>query len=342
MKYLKLTAVAGVVSLALVGCGGDSSSPAATTPVTLSVTDAPVDEVKEVVVTFGTVALLPQGGGSPLIYDVYLTDDEGNPVDENGDPIPDGEDPVPLSINLLDYQGSKVMPLIKDEVVTVGNYKLCVFANDGDHPTHPSYVIEDDDTERELSVKGNGACPQGVGKIDNTGVLYFNDSFAVNPQNNDFAVEFDLRRGLKNTSTFPDYSIQRTSVTLINTAVTGNIEGTVATATFNACNDPADTNVAQAVYLYETGTTQENMAPIGGTDTVKPLTSATVSYNETQQFYEFSFGFLDPGNYNLGYTCTAQHDDGEESSDPVAAGFNIYSVQSDLAVVGNQDTSAGF
>ncbi|MCC4818239.1 hypothetical protein BCU85_04975 [Vibrio lentus] len=341
MKYLKETALASLVLAGLVGCGGDSGSSSSTTPITLSVSDAPIDDVKDVTVTFSKVALLPQGGGSPLIYDVYKTDENGDYVDKNGDPLPDGEDPIPLSVNLLDYQGSEALPLIENEVIPVGSYKLCVFANDGDHPTDPSYVIENDDMTRELTVKGEGACPQGVGKEDNAGVLYFNDSFNVNQQSNDFVVEFDLRRGLKNSSTFPDYTIQRTSVSLINTVETGNIEGTVALSTYDTCNG-GDNTFVQSVYLYEGNVDKADMAPIGGSDEVKPITSASVAMNEAQSNYEFSLGFIDPGTYSLGYTCTAQYDSDEDNADPVADGFEIYDVQNSVQVVVGQDNQVSF
>ena len=242
---------------------------------------------------------------------------------------------------MLDYQGSDALPLIENEVVPVGSYKLCVFANDGDHPTDPSYVIENDDTNRELTVKGNGACPQGVGKEDNAGVLYFNNSFNVNQQSNDFVVEFDLRRGLKNSSTFPDYTIQRTSVSLINTVETGNIEGTVALSTYDTCNG-GDTTFVQSIYLYEGNVEQADMAPIGGSDEVKPVTSASVTMNEAQTNYEFSLGFIDPGTYSLGYTCTAQYDSDEDNADPVADGFEIYDVQNSVQVVVGQDSQVSF
>ncbi|MEZ8447858.1 DUF4382 domain-containing protein [Vibrio splendidus] len=342
MKYLKETALASLVLAGLVGCGGDSGSSSSTTPITLSVSDAPIDDIKDVTVTFSKVALLPGQGGTPLVYDVYKTDENGNYVDKNGDPLPDGEDPIPLSVNLLDYQGSDALPLIKNEVIPVGSYKLCVFANDGDHPTDPSYVIENDDMTRELTVKGEGACPQGVGKEDNAGVLYFNNSFNVNQQSNDFVVEFDLRRGLKNSSSLPDYTIQRTSVSLINTVKTGNIEGTVATTTFGSCNPTNDNTYVQSVYLYEGNVDKADMAPIGSPAEKKPITSASVTLNKAQTNYEFSLGFIDPGTYSLGYTCTAQYDSDEDNADPVADGFEIYDVQNSVQVLVGQDNQVSF
>lgn len=143
MNTIKFSLVGAAVVVALFGCNSDSNTITTTTPVTLSVSDAPIDDVSEVVITYSKVAFLPLDGGSPQIFEVYKTDEEGNYVDENGDPIPDGEDPLPLSVNLLNYQGSDVQELVEDEVIPSGNYKLCVFANDGDHPDYPSYVIDE-------------------------------------------------------------------------------------------------------------------------------------------------------------------------------------------------------
>lgn len=226
MNTIKFSLVGAAVVVALFGCNSDSNTITTTTPVTLSVSDAPIDDVSEVVITYSKVAFLPLDGGSPQIFEVYKTDEEGNYVDENGDPIPDGEDPLPLSVNLLNYQGSDVQELVEDEVIPSGNYKLCVFANDGAHPDYPSYVIDEaTGNQIPLTVKGDGACPQGVGKEPNSGVLFFNNTFAVNPDNNEFVVEFDLRRGLKDgTGQNEGYSIQRTSVTLFNTVTTGEIQ----------------------------------------------------------------------------------------------------------------------
>lgn len=330
---------AATAVLGLAGCGGGSDSSSSTTPVTFSVSDAPVDEVQDVVVTFDKVALLPQNGSEPLVYDVYLMDDEGNPIDENGDPILEGDEPLPLSVNLLDYQGSDSLALISGEVVPVGSYQLCVFARDGDHAEYPSYVTEQDSTVRELTVKGEGACPQGVGKEPNTGVLFFNNEFNINQQTNDFTIEFDLRRGLKNTSEYPNYTIQRTSISLINNAETGHIEGEVLAATNDACQN-GESGV-QAVYLYEGDVAQDDMAPVGGGDEVKPVTTALVQDVENSSDFSFSLGFLDPGMYTLGYTCNAQLDTGDVTL-PVVDEFSIYSIQSGVVVTADETSNVSF
>ncbi|TON28231.1 hypothetical protein CGH60_08990 [Vibrio parahaemolyticus] len=345
MNTIKFSLVGAAVVVALFGCNSDSNTITKTTPVTLSVSDAPIDDVSEVVITYSKVAFLPLDGGSPQIFEVYKTDEEGNYVDENGDPIPDGEDPLPLSVNLLNYQGSDVQELVEDEVIPSGNYKLCVFANDGDHPDYPSYVIDEaTGNQIPLTVKGDGACPQGVGKEPNSGVLFFNNTFAVNPDNNEFVVEFDLRRGLKDgTGQNEGYSIQRTSVTLINTVTTGEIQGDVAAQTYADCEiDTSSANdYAHAVYLYKGSVAKEDMGPFAGEDgKTTPIAAANVVPDMEQVNYEYEFGFVEPGTYSVGYTCTANND----SEEGIVAGetFSIYQATSGLTVSAGADTDANF
>lgn len=345
MKTVKFSLVGVAVAMALFGCNSDSDSVSATTPVTLSVSDAPIDDVSEVVVTFSKVAFLSIDDETPQIFEVYKTDEEGNYIDEDGELLLEGEDPIPLSVNLLDVQGSDVEDLLDGELLPVGNYKLCVFANDGDHPDYPSYVIDElTGNKIPLTVKGDGACPQGVGKEENSGVLFFNNTFAVNPDNNEYVVEFDLRRGLKDgTGQNEGYSIQRTSVSLINTVTTGDIQGVVLSATYGACVNDIDTGngYVQAVYLYEGNVAEVDMGPFAGVEgQVDPIAAAAVSLADNNTDYTYEFGFVEPGTYSVGYTCTANDD----SEDGLVEGeaFSIFDSVSGLSVSVGTDTEANF
>ncbi|QOV31680.1 DUF4382 domain-containing protein [Vibrio diabolicus] len=347
MNSMKIGLISASIAVALIGCNSDSDSVSTMTPVTLSVSDAPIDDVSEVVITYNKVAFLPLDGGTPQVFDVYKTNEEGNLVDEDGNPLPDGEDPLPLSVNLLNFQGSDAQELVDDELIPTGNYKLCVFANDGDHPNYPSYVIDEaTGNQIPLTVKGDGACPQGVGKDSDSdsGVLFFNNTFAVNPDNNEFVVEFDLRRGLKDgTGQNEGYSIQRTSVTLINTVTTGEIQGDVATLTYQSCetDTPSANGYAHAVYLYQGNIAEENMGPFAGAEgQAMPIAAANVVQDVDDANYEYEFGFVEPGTYSVGYTCTA-NDDSEEG---IVAGetFSIYQSTSGLNVSVGTNTDANF
>ncbi|MCS0429187.1 DUF4382 domain-containing protein [Vibrio diabolicus] len=345
MNSMKIGLISASIAVALIGCNSDSDSVSTMTPVTLSVSDAPIDDVSEVVITYNKVAFLPLDGGTPQVFDVYKTNEEGNLVDEDGNPLPDGEDPLPLSVNLLNFQGSDAQELVDDELIPTGNYKLCVFANDGDHPNYPSYVIDEaTGNQIPLTVKGDGACPQGVGKDLDSGVLFFNNTFAVNPDNNEFVVEFDLRRGLKDgTGQNEGYSIQRTSVTLINTVTTGEIQGDIATLTYQSCetDTPSANGYAHAVYLYQGNIAEENMGPFTGAEgQAMPIAAANVVQDVDDANYEYEFGFVEPGTYSVGYTCTA-NDDSEEG---IVAGetFSIYQSTSGLNVSVGTNTDANF
>ncbi|EPO0012479.1 DUF4382 domain-containing protein [Vibrio alginolyticus] len=345
MNSMKIGLISASITVALIGCNSDSDSVSTMTPVTLSVSDAPIDDVSEVVIAYNKVAFLPLDGGTPQVFDVYKTDEDGNFVDENGNPLLDNEDPIPLSVNLLDFQASNAQELVDDELIPTGNYKLCVFANDGDHPDYPSYVVDEaTGNQIPLTVKGNGACPQGVGKDPNSGVLFFHDTFAVNPDNNEFVVEFDLRRGLKDgTGQNEGYSIQRTSVTLINTVTTGEIQGDIATLTYQNCetDTPSANGYAHAVYLYEGNIAEENMGPFAGAEgQIMPIAAANVVEDIDEANYEYEFGFVEPGTYSVGYTCTANDD----SVDGIVAGetFSIYQSTSGISVFVGTDTNADF
>ncbi|RIZ53181.1 DUF4382 domain-containing protein [Vibrio sp. PID23_8] len=337
MNAFKFSMIGAAVVFALTGCGSDSDSKSTTTPVTLSVSDAPIDDVSEVVVTYSKVAFLPIGEGKPQIFDVYKTNENGEYVDEDGNLLEEGEDPLPLSVNLLAFQGSDAQELVEDEVIPTGDYKLCVFANDGDHPDYPSYVVEKaTGNQVALTVKGEGKCPQGVGEEPNSGVLYFNDTFTVNPDNNDYVVEFDLRRGLKDaTGKDEGYTIQRTSVSLINTVTTGDIEGTVVDETYDNCqvDNASESGHAHAVYLYQGDVAQEDMKPYVATEGVLPIAAANVN-PETENgliTYQYEFGFVEPGTYSVGYTCTAN-----DTND------TIYKANSNLTVIAGADTTSDF
>ncbi|KOO04524.1 DUF4382 domain-containing protein [Vibrio nereis] len=346
MDTLKFSLVGAAVALTLVGCGSDSdATSSSTTPVTLSVSDAPIDDVSEVVVNYSKVAFLPVGEGKPLVFEINKTNEEGKLVDESGTELADDADPLPLSVDLLNYQGSNAIELVKDQEIPTGSYKLCVFSNDGTHPTYPSYVVgTENGNQMPLTVKGEGKCPQGVGAEPNAGVLYFNDTFTVNADNNNYVVEFDLRRGLKEVTGENSYTLQRTSVSLINTVTTGDIKGNVALETYQNCElNSADSanGFAHAVYLYQGNIAQDAMGPFATLpDTQTPIAAANVNVTtgEEGDTYNYEFGFVEPGTYSVGYTCTANDD--SEAGLVEGETFTVFKSVSDLSVVAGTQTSA--
>lgn len=304
MKILKYTAVATALSIGLYGCGGDSGGGSSTTgQFSLGVSDAPIDDVASVTLFYKRAVLLPTGSGDPIEFE-FNQDEEDS-----------------ISVDLLNFQGSDVAPLVTDQEVPAGDYKLCLFVIDGidEQDYDSSHVVVGDDIETgnafPLQVQGDGVCPQGVGEGPDAGVLYFNKTFSINTGNNDFVAEFDLRRGLKEPNgQNTHYTIQRTSIQLINNLEAGHIKGTVNSNVVEAC-DSAITNdeitAVNAVYVYSGEVDRSNMVGFAATPTdpqVAPITSANVNLAEDGVTYEYEVGFLGEGTYSLGYTCTAGED----------------------------------
>lgn len=271
MKLLKYSVISLGLAIALTGCGSDSDGGNSTTgKFSLGVSDAPIDDVSSVTAVYNRAVLLPQDGSDPIELD-FTTGD----IDENGN----------VSVELLDYQGASIAPLVTDVEVPAGDYKLCLFVLDGvEQDERYSHVIEGEletGPHYPLQVQGDGACPQGVGKEDGAGVLYFNKTFSVNNGNNDFVAEFDLRRGLKAPVGNKDYyTIQRTSVQLINEVESGHISGTVDVNLVSTCAGGNPDDAVSAVYVYSGTVALENMKGFNDEfvdNQVAPTTSANVS-----------------------------------------------------------------
>ncbi|CAM2993685.1 DUF4382 domain-containing protein [Vibrio rarus] len=319
MKWLKPLALSIALITTLYGCGGDDNSTSNTpTHFSLAVSDAAIDDVASVTVFYPRAVLLPVGSGDPIELTLNFAQGQQS-----------------IAVDLLDYQGSKVAPLVTDQLVPAGDYKLCLFTLDGEEQNSAlSHVIIGDDAQSghlaPLQVQGDGACPQGVGKEADAGVLYFNKTFSLNNGNNHFVAEFDLRKGLKEpTGQDAHYTIQRTSVQLVNHVEAGHIKGVVSQDVIANCASGDSDNTVNGIYVYSGTVTQANMLGFNGTpldNQVLPTTSATVTYNEQSGLFEYEVGFLGEGAYSLGYTCSANKD-----TLPSIDEFTIYQ-QADEAV----------
>ncbi|WP_157823211.1 DUF4382 domain-containing protein [Psychromonas sp. MB-3u-54] len=325
MNTLSKTLLASAVILGLTACGGSDSAPA-TTKVDIGVSDAAIDEVSQVVVHYTKIALLPQTEGQdPIVLDF--------------------EEEVQV-VNLLDFQGSKKFLLLDDQEVLVGDYKACLFVQDGNtaNPSLSSHVLlADTTTLQALNVQGNGACPQGVGKEEGTGVLFFNNAFTIDAENNNYVIEFDLRGLKEDPKKADDYIIKRTWVDIINTNTTGNLAGSISENAFLACEatspNTEDNGFAHSVYLYPGATTEGEIGDVDGelTGTVAPISTSLLTEDTTggETVYTYEFGFLEPGDYRVAYTCMA-NDDASDTEEPdvlSADTFTFYSKPDVTAVV---------
>src|SRR3990167_2033550 len=206
----QLKTLAGAVlmgSIVLAGCNSsDDSTPPRTSQVSLGLSDAPVENLSEVVVVIDYIELRRNGGEVTLI-DTFMDDD----VDEESDTF---------TINLLDYQGEANKLVFEDLELEVGEYqdlRLGVVPNE-------SYVIEaEDDDERPIKVPSNELKLGGFEITDRS--------------TQTFVVEFDLRQAMTYNPGPPGpdrYILKPRGVRIIGVEDAATLTGTITTpATMN-------------------------------------------------------------------------------------------------------------
>jgi hypothetical protein len=112
--------------------------------------------------------------------------------------------------------------------------------------------------------------------------------------------DFDLRKSIvpdPNDST--KYQLIPSIRAVINQQ-SGSISGEVATSLVT-CVDPA-------VYVYQGDVTPTDVDIVAPADRVQPFATALVGLNSTSGRYDFTVGFLPPGEYTVAFTCDAQLD----------------------------------
>ncbi|USD61784.1 DUF4382 domain-containing protein [Vibrio sp. SCSIO 43140] len=326
----RLTALAVLTSTLLVGCGSEETTatpPTATTgKLNLGVSDAPVDDAMEVVLGFKDVVLVPidpQSGaktGDPIALDVS------------------GEDEELRQIDLMEYQGSNAETIIRDYEIPTGHYALCLYAKDGltaDDTT--SYVRKTDGNLKGLVVPNKGSCLGYKPDDKDQGTLVFakpSESIEIMAGFNSYIVEFDLRKALTDPTGKEHMLMNRNGVALVNASESGHIRGKVDTMQYQACEaDSASYNAiggaepVHAVYLYAGEMDRTTMGDVGSdSERVAPVSVANVNESVDQDnntVYEYEFGYVGPGSYSIGYTCTAYIDQ-PETEETAEDGFLIY------------------
>jgi len=272
------------VGAALTGCGGSDGS-SSTGRLSLSVTDAPVDEAAGLYLTLERVTL--QGiDGSP---------------DAGPFPIPEDH----ALVNLMDYTGTESAVVLSGVEVPAGTYKVrfdvdlsfaadaqsswIAFAKDEpqcqDLPPDDAVWSDDQETCRyRLTIPSgeqSGFKPKGDVTIEAGGTSHF-------------TVEFDLRKNVVDPESqqSPAYVLKPTGLRLVNNAMVGTISGTIDGAFPAECTP--------GVYLYDS--TPEYVTSVG----------VDGSGSETDP-YHYLIGFVPAGDgYSVELTC-------DPASDPLVS-----------------------
>lgn len=258
--------IAAVTTL-LAACGSSDGTDSATGSFSLGLTDAPVDSLESVFITFNGVAIKPANGTAiDIVFD------------------------APKTLDLLALQNGNVAPLVDDQQVIAGNYewmRLDLSENAGD-----LYVIDDNNAQHTLTV------PSGA----QTGLKLVSGFTVLAGGSADFTIDFDLRKSVTNAANINDSSnyILKPALRLVDNSQSGSIVGTVDATTViqTACADAQ--TFAGVVYVFEG---QDAVVDDFGGTNPEALVAVPVSQTDGDGVYAYQAAFLPVGGYTVAYTC---------------------------------------
>ncbi|PLX41837.1 MAG: hypothetical protein C0608_04395 [Deltaproteobacteria bacterium] len=298
-KYLIYAVAAFMMTMPLAGCGSSSSSSTGT--ISLSITDAPVDDAMEVYLTFTSFTLLGvEGTADAGPYEI--------PLQYQG-------------VNLMDYQGNDHAALVTGLEVPVGNYKVRLDADLTFTPdSQMSWISFDAASQRctEAPVgevvfdEASGTCrfPLVIPSEEESWFKPKGDVTITAGGSSAFTIEFDLRKNVVDPSNEDvAFKLKPTGLRLVNDTVVGSIEGAVDTALL-------ETECAEAtpvVYLYgRAGAVDEFIPDDIHPDNLSYITSVPVLM-DSPTTYGYKVGFVLPGEYGVALLCA--EDDPETDED---------------------------
>ncbi len=158
-----------------------------------------------------------------------------------------------------------------------------------------------------------------------------------------------MRKGLADPIGQDHMNMNSNAVSLVNASDSGHIAGTVSNVQYQACeadsaawNAIHDVPAVHSVYLYAGSMDRSTMGDMGATAPLNaPVAVANVNESQDEEgntTYSYEFGYIGPGTYSIGYTCTAYIDtpDAHETSED---GFLIYQHYTPVDVVETELTT---
>jgi len=291
MLNKKQIIVLSIPLLLLTACGGDgNSNDEAPLPIfSLAVSDAPVDDLAEVVVCFNQIEL--KRGGADITFTVG---NESGMIASNDLCLNNNDKIIPdtVGIDLRAYTGSDSIALVDGISIAAGDYtQMRLIMSDGSYGTD---ALSGD----KISV----SVPSNELKLDGF--------TATLGSTVDFTVEFDLNKAMTNPVGQAGYFLKPRGVRLVNNIEAGHIEGSISETLLinNQCTPLSDSSVSIAsVYLYEDpGLAMATLADVDGSETNQPLTSTSVTFDSEQTTYNFEIGFVNAGDYTIAVSCDTE------------------------------------
>jgi len=312
MRYLGTQYIVCAVSaLFLAACGGssdDGSTSSGSGTLSFEATDAPVDNVSRVQVTFDRLALVPEG------------EEENEDSHESFD-----VDPA-ITVDLLDLRDGKTEVLLDDIDVPAGEYEQIrlFLIDDWDErggaceQSNPTSCVQDDEGDHGLFVPGN----QPQSNSPKRKPLKLVSGFTVTAGGStDFVIDFELRKALTDPQN-DDWFFLRPAIRLIDKAETGTIEGRVSDTLVmqDKCTDSTGES-GSAVYLYETANATPGDVFVNknngesqraeDAEEADPVATADVRFDDDAGEFRYTLAFVQAkeSDYTVAFSCQAGDDD---------------------------------
>jgi hypothetical protein len=298
MRHMKkMESVAGVlfISTILSACGGGGDSSPQTAPLTLQVTDAPIDpmQIEAVCIRF-TRLTVHYAAQNEVTLDYNPLPSQVRPETHcmTGS-VWTGQAPVP-PVRLNALGGPLTVALAESLQVPVGRVTWIRL-----HFATGSYVLEATGGQQDL------VCPSCEPTDNNAGRGFkLNRTFVVESGGLALTVDIDLLKSLHQDSS--GY-VLRPTARIENTAALGTIAGTVHENLVGSTYDGTTVETGCAVYVFEGADAPLDDHHLSSTVT----SSARVRYDETLGNYGYAAGALPGGTvaqplqYTVALTCDA-------------------------------------
>lgn len=276
---LSLTRVvlpAGIALAMLTACGGGSGGGSAAVPtstVSVSLTDAPVEDAQEVWIKVTGVAFKPEGSAPEIVKDF-----------------------APRSLNLLAYQQGRTALLLDKLPFEPGRYQWLRLIIESEPNVRDSYAMVNG---QECELRVPSGAESGL-KLNRGLTVPAAGSLAL-------TLDFDLRQSLHappgqrsgTTSACTVGYLLRPTIRVVDDASVGAIAGTVK---FDSGTVPADCK--PKVYVYEGSVTPDDVEEsTSASPDVDPLTVVGVDFPAGSAIGNYRAAFLPAGNYTAAFTC---------------------------------------
>jgi hypothetical protein len=275
MRHLLKTTMAGLMLATLSACsGGGGDSGDQTGELSLSITDAPVDEAASVIVQFSGVAFKRAGAQAETVQNLT---------------------PATRQIDLLQYQEGRAVLLLDGVTLPAGDYEWIRLIVDNEPGVRDSYLVQTTGEECELRVPSGAE--SGL-KLNRGFTLAADGSVAL-------TIDFDLRQSIHappgqqgSAEECTQGYLMRPTLRIVDDANVGAIAGTVDSALVTA-------ECLPKVYIFSgADVLPDDIEDQGATPDVDPLLVTGVAIQNGATAHSYRAAFIPPGSYTAAFTCS--------------------------------------